>query len=311
MRENQKLRQEAIRLRIAGASLSEVCKAVKKAPSTIWYWLEGAGLATPHPTLVSRFPDKQFSTAIAGADNLTGVARLLGISSGNHDAIKRRIVSLGLGTSHFMRPISSIALPPKHGRRGRPGQPLSEILVRDSTYTCIDRLKIRLLSEGYFSDRCCKCNRLTLRVNASVAEQCDRVPIQLHHKNRVNTDNRIENLTMLCANCHAIEHGQNKRRIRLGIPLDGILIENSTFVNNTRMRDKLLTAGYFKEKCHMCGLYEWEGVLIPLQLHHKNGIRPDFRIENLDILCPNCHGLTGNWCGRLRDAATWVAALPS
>ena len=37
---------------------------------------------------------------------------------------------------------------------------------------------------------------------------------------------------------------------------------------------------------------------MPLQLDHVNGDRRDNRLENLRILCPNCHALTDTWCGR-------------
>ena len=34
---------------------------------------------------------------------------------------------------------------------------------------------------------------------------------------------------------------------------------------------------------------------IPLELHHINGVHSDNRIENLQLLCPNCHALTDNY----------------
>ena len=40
------------------------------------------------------------------------------------------------------------------------------------------------------------------------------------------------------------------------------------------------------------------GEPIPLELHHINGIRNDLRIENLQILCPNCHSFTDNYRGK-------------
>lgn len=53
-----------------------------------------------------------------------------------------------------------------------------------------------------------------------------------------------------------------------------------------------------KEKvCEVCGLKEWQGVEIPLELHHKNGNRLDNSFENLQIVCPNCHALTEHYRG--------------
>ena len=51
------------------------------------------------------------------------------------------------------------------------------------------------------------------------------------------------------------------------------------------------------QKCECCGLSEWQGKPIPLELHHKNGDRLDNEESNLILLCPNCHALTDNYCG--------------
>lgn len=44
------------------------------------------------------------------------------------------------------------------------------------------------------------------------------------------------------------------------------------------------------------------GFPIALELHHVNGIKDDLRIENLQILCPNCHAFTDNYRGKGRSA---------
>lgn len=80
--------------------------------------------------------------------------------------------------------------------------------------------------------------------------------------------------------------------------LEEILVENSTYDNTNTLRNRLLSEGVKKHICERCGRTEWEGELIPLQLHHINGIRNDNRIENLQLLCPNCHALTDNYCGK-------------
>lgn len=51
-------------------------------------------------------------------------------------------------------------------------------------------------------------------------------------------------------------------------------------------------------KCEKCGQEEWMGQPIPLCCHHKDGDHLNNEIENLQLLCPNCHALTDNYCGR-------------
>ena len=80
--------------------------------------------------------------------------------------------------------------------------------------------------------------------------------------------------------------------------LSEILVENSTYDNTVSLKSRLLNEGLKEYKCERCGRTEWEGELIPLQLHHINGNRSDNRIENLQLLCPNCHALTDNYCGK-------------
>ena len=48
-------------------------------------------------------------------------------------------------------------------------------------------------------------------------------------------------------------------------------------------------------KCECCGLTEWLGKEINLEIHHKDGDRLNNSLTNLEILCPNCHSYTSNW----------------
>lgn len=54
-------------------------------------------------------------------------------------------------------------------------------------------------------------------------------------------------------------------------------------------------------KCECCGLTEWLNQPIKLEIHHKNGDRSDNSLENLQLLCPNCHSYTETFCYKSRN----------
>lgn len=64
------------------------------------------------------------------------------------------------------------------------------------------------------------------------------------------------------------------------------------------LKKKLRELGY-EFKCRDCEIgEEWNGKPLSLQLEHINGINNDNRIENLTLLCPNCHSQTDTFAGR-------------
>lgn len=76
--------------------------------------------------------------------------------------------------------------------------------------------------------------------------------------------------------------------------LHSILTINSTFQTH-KLRKRLLREGLFEPKCYRCNLREWQGQPITLELEHIDGDRSNNKIENLTLLCPNCHALTKTW----------------
>lgn len=51
-------------------------------------------------------------------------------------------------------------------------------------------------------------------------------------------------------------------------------------------------------KCECCGNEEWNNQPIPLEIHHKDGDHLNNELDNLQLLCPNCHAQTSNFKGR-------------
>ena len=96
----------------------------------------------------------------------------------------------------------------------------------------------------------------------------------------------------------AWNQGERYRPIKEAQPLEEILVERSSYISTCHLKKRLLKEGVKKYRCECCGNTEWMGEPIALELHHVNGVKDDLRIENLQILCPNCHAFTDNYRGK-------------
>jgi HNH endonuclease len=96
----------------------------------------------------------------------------------------------------------------------------------------------------------------------------------------------------------AIRRGVISPRPRLE-PI-GQILRNGRRRNRHHVKTRLLAAGLKDARCEHCGLTEWRDEPLSLELHHINGDGLDNRLENLELLCPNCHSQTDTWGGRNR-----------
>lgn len=76
------------------------------------------------------------------------------------------------------------------------------------------------------------------------------------------------------------------------------LLQNGNFIQTSNLKNRLINNGYFTYECNICKISEWNNKHISLQLDHINGDRRDNRLENLRLLCPNCHSQTETYCGK-------------
>lgn len=100
----------------------------------------------------------------------------------------------------------------------------------------------------------------------------------------------------------AWEDGRYKRNGRKKFKVNELFKETPTVRNHSVIKRLLVEAGKTWE-CEICHLSKWLGEDINLQLHHINGNNKDNRFCNLQLLCPNCHSFTDNWCGKKRNNA--------
>ena len=91
--------------------------------------------------------------------------------------------------------------------------------------------------------------------------------------------------------------------------LSEILTTNSNY-SSYDLKKRLIQENIKEQKCEKCGRTEWNGEPIPLELHHINGDHSDNRLENLQILCPNCHAQTGNYRGKKKQKVLKKSSSP-
>ena len=82
------------------------------------------------------------------------------------------------------------------------------------------------------------------------------------------------------------------------IPTDEILEGKHPYYQTNKLRLRLLKEGVKEPKCEVCGITEWNGNPISFELDHRDGNRTNHRLENLRIICPNCHSQTETYRGK-------------
>lgn len=130
----------------------------------------------------------------------------------------------------------------------------------------------------------------------SMAETCRKIGITPTGGNYRSLYSKIKELRLDIS--HFTGQGWNiglKFKPKTPISLDDILVKDSKYTNNRLIKKRLFDKGLKERKCELCQNDTWNGKDIPLELHHINGDNTDHSIENLQILCRNCHGQTDNF----------------
>ena len=93
--------------------------------------------------------------------------------------------------------------------------------------------------------------------------------------------------------------GVPKPRTKGFIPLSEILQGQHPQYKTFHLKTRLIAEGIKRNVCECCGLSDvWNGKGINMQLDHINGNPKDHKLDNLRMLCPNCHSQTDTFCGR-------------
>jgi hypothetical protein len=209
-----------------------------------------------------RWNDGDLRRAVAEATSLADTFRRLGLRVGGSQwqLVRSRIVDLGLETGHWRTPLE----------------------VAPPAITAASALeRLRMVDLGAEARAQPSRAAVLRRLGLPVTQASYRAIAHALEEQGVELDGR--------------GRGGKPRR-----PLDEILVQDSDWNDTATLRERLIEAGLKERRCEECGLERWRGRPAPLQLDHRNGIRTDNRLENLRILCANCHAQTETWCARNR-----------
>jgi hypothetical protein len=138
-----------------------------------------------------KYTEEQLRDAVKGATSLRQALLALNVApyGGNYEVLKRAIKYFQLDTAHFTGQAwnKGKTLPSK--------QPL-EAYLNNSQAIQSYKLKIRLLKEGVFKHQCMHCHRSKWNGHP--------IPLELDHIDGNNNNNKLNNLRLLCPNCHAL-----------------------------------------------------------------------------------------------------------
>ncbi|MBW6441772.1 HNH endonuclease [Patescibacteria group bacterium] len=142
--------------------------------------------------------------AVKSNRSVRGVIKQIGLipSGGNYKQINYHIEAMGLSKDHFTGKLWSKGLSLGHN----PKIPLEEILVKNSGYQSY-KLKHRLFLAGLKKEECEECGWKKQSIDG-------RIPVELDHINGDNRDNRLENLRILCPNCHSLKPNHRGKNIK-------------------------------------------------------------------------------------------------
>lgn len=188
----------------------------------------------------------------------------------------------GVSPSSIYRAVKSFGLSPKKKKSENSNLTKPKIIINS-------------VDDNIFSDY--------IKNSLSIAEVARLVGID---NNKINTSvyreihKRIDKLKLDTSHFTggAWNVGDRFRKIDRGYQLSEVLVKNSSYKCTNSLKLKLFNEGVKERKCECCGITEWNGKPAPLQLHHIDGDNTNNSLENLQILCPNCHAQTDNYCSK-------------
>jgi len=232
---------------------------------------------------------KVITERLERGESLASIARALGLA---HATVSYHVARLRAAPPPSALPHPSEPLPPAAHRQIRTRDQVANLLSTGRSRAEIARiLGIGKSTVTYHA------NALQGPVDERCARRYDWPAVQRYYEAGHSLRECCETFGFSTASWHrAVRRGEIRPR-PTETPIEELL-SSGVYRGRSNLKRRLLAAGLKKHECERCGLSRWFGEAVSFALHHINGDRQDNRLENLQLLCPNCHSQTDNFSGR-------------
>jgi hypothetical protein len=137
---------------------------------------------------------------------------------------------------------------------------------------------------------------LAVKESGSIRQVLQKLNLREAGGNYQCAKDRIKKLNLDTSHFHGMAWSKGKKLPKRN-PIETYLVEDR-LVQSNNLKKRLINEGLKEHKCENCSITEWNGQPTPIELDHIDGNRYNNTLQNLRILCPNCHAQTETYRGK-------------